>query len=327
VARHHPEPFLPAVLNRAGIGFLTSQTGSAKKAAASLQAVLAAGRTAICTVARERLPWHGERGELFGRDPYELGVIGLDGDTVYLDDVSARPWELPFADVMAAWTGYRKGRHTMLTLTGSDAAVNLAAAIEDAVATTCAHLTGPVLGNNFDVNFGFSGARKLAAQLADARGKAGWAARFGDPLALFFALRRLHDCVEIEYGAPGAMRPLYAGFLDEAAAVTGRAGYAEAAGLFRAAGERWSGVASAALGAAPQLVAYGELVEELAGVLAFGGPGSAAEAAALHERTAKLAAEFTADPPGDPRPLLDVLSAGVSAAVDTEERAVAVLQQ
>ncbi|ANZ36851.1 hypothetical protein BBK82_12990 [Lentzea guizhouensis] len=48
---------------------------------------------------------------------------------------------------------------------------------------------GPVLGNNFDVNFGFSGMRKLAEQLRD-QGKKGRTRRWaGDPG--FVARRRL----------------------------------------------------------------------------------------------------------------------------------------
>jgi hypothetical protein len=53
--------------------------------------------------------------------------------------------------------------------------LDLAAAVRQAIATTIAHLTGPVLGNTFDVNFGFSGMAKLAEQLRDGKGKTGWA--------------------------------------------------------------------------------------------------------------------------------------------------------
>ena len=325
VARHHPEPYLPAALTRAGVPFTVAQTGSAKKATAALRAVLAAGQPAICTATRDGLPWHGVRGPLYSQDPYEVGVIGADGDTLYLDDDRVTPLAVPAEEFVAAWSAYRKGKHSLLTLDGPAKPVDLGAAVADAVATTCAHLAGPVLGNSFDVNFGFSGARKLAVQLRDPKGKEGWSRRYAHPEALFFGLRRLHDCLEWEYGGPGGLRPIYADFLDEAAAALDRPAYAEAATLFRRAGEQWSAVATAALSPkAPQLVAYGELVDERQRLLVTG----EGDASALHRRVEELSVEFGAADPLDAaarRELLDALADGVTSAVELEERAVAVL--
>jgi len=85
-----------------------------------------------------------------------------------------------------------------LVLTGPVAAVDLAGAVRSALATTVAHLTGPVLGHAFDVNFGFSGMRRLAQQLRADRGKDAWARRFASPEAPAFALRRLYECLELQ---------------------------------------------------------------------------------------------------------------------------------
>jgi len=287
VARHHPEPYLPAALTRAGVPFTLATTGSAKKATAALRTVLDAGGAAICTVARDRLPWHEDRGELYAQDPHDVAVIGADGDTLYVDDDQPVPIAVPAEQFVAAWSQYRKGKHSLLTIDGPPGPVDLGAAVADAVATTCAHLTGPVLGNNFDVNFGFSGAAKLVAQLRDPSGKAGWSQRFADPAAFQIALHRLSDCLEVDYAGPGALRPIYADFLDEAAKALDRPAYAEAAGLFRNAGERWSAVSTAA-------------------VFAPGGEPLAPDGPAV-------------------RVLLDELADGVAGAVAVEERAVRVL--
>ncbi|MEU7000677.1 DUF4872 domain-containing protein [Nonomuraea sp. NPDC046570] len=180
--------------------------------------------------------------------------------------------------LMAAWGGHRKGRHRLIAVTGRPDDLDLPAAIRDAVTTTYRHLTGPVLGHAFDVNFGLSGMRKLAAQLGDPR--KGWRARFATPEKLVSALTRLRLCLEEEYGAPGAMRPLYAGFLDEAAPLVSP-GLAEAAGLYREAGGCWSAMAAAADSMAEDVVRGDPLdgLDELASL--------AARAVAVEERAAE----------------------------------------
>jgi hypothetical protein len=159
-------------------------------------------------------------------------VLGIDGDTVLIDDECVRPNPLPIKDFLAAWSADKKSKHELITV-GDGYEPD----VEEAIRTTVAHLTGPVLGNDFDVNFGFSGMRKLAEQLRDPKGKRGWARRYVDPGALFFALRRLHDCLEVEYGGPSATRPLYADFLREV-------GKPDAAELFDASGQLWSAAAA-----------------------------------------------------------------------------------
>ncbi|MFI7704198.1 BtrH N-terminal domain-containing protein [Nonomuraea sp. NPDC049480] len=229
VAQAHPEPMIPRALERAGIPYESRQTGSARVAERNLRAALDAGRQPICRVARHQLPW---RPSLPFPDPVDVAVTGVSGDTVHVYD--DEPGELPLADFMAAWSALKKDKHQLIEVTGAAGAgePDVTGAIRD----TVAKLTGPVLGNNFDVNFGLSGMRKLAAQLADTTGKQGWTSRFGeDPGPV---LDRLHDCLEAEYTAPGATRPLYADFLSET-------GHAEAAAVYREAGRQWSRVAAA----------------------------------------------------------------------------------
>ncbi|MEQ4204645.1 DUF4872 domain-containing protein [Actinopolymorpha sp. B9G3] len=330
VARHHPEPFVPAALRRIGTPAESLRTSSARTAERNLRAALAAGKPALCTVDRAGLPWHGLAcGERYA-DPYDVLVCGLDDEggeeRVLLDDESVRPWSLPLPEFLAAWAAHRRGRHAMLAVVAPEQPVDLAAAVRDAVATTCAHLAGPVLGNTFDVNFGFSGMRRLAEQLADPCGKTGWAVRFADPRALFAGVRRLHDCLEVEYTGPGATRPLYADFLAEAAGVVDDPAYLEAADLFRRSGDVWSALAAAALPAElPALAAYDAMVEERLGLLLDG--GAAEEIRAVTSRVDELTDAYAAAPPGEAvlRELLDRLAGLVEQATDLERRAVDVL--
>jgi Domain of unknown function (DUF4872)/Butirosin biosynthesis protein H, N-terminal len=330
VARHHPEPFVPAALARLGVESATRHTSSPRTAERNLREALAAGCPVICTVDRGGLPWHGQPACAPYADPYDVMVCGIDDDggQVWIDDETVRANPLPLADFEAAWAAHRKSRHALLPVRPPAREVDLAAAVRDAVTTTCAHLTGPVLGNSFDVNFGLSGMRRLAEQLADPTGKMGWASRFADPRALFVGLRRLHDCLEVEYTGPGATRPLYAAFLTEAADVVGEPAYDEAAGLFARSGELWSAVAAAALpDDVPALAAYDAMVEERLALLLDRGADAAEEIRAATVRVDELADAYAAEPldRSRSREVLDELSALVEQAADLERRAVSVL--
>jgi hypothetical protein len=243
VAQHHPQPWLPTALDNLGLPYTQQHTTKASIAAARLRSTLDAGRAAYCVVDRTKLPWHTDRPAM-PTDPYGMVVAGYHGSTMWLDDDGLR--ELSEEDFVASWSGHTKGRHHLLMIgDAADVPVDLTTAVRAAVRTTVDHLTGPVLGNSFDVNFGFSGMAKLAAQLRDRRGKTGWTNRFGGE-HFTLAMRRLHECLETEYTASGATRPLYADFLDEAAPLLDRAGAAalrEGARHVRESGELWSTIA------------------------------------------------------------------------------------
>ena len=324
VAQHHPEPWLPAVLGRLGLGY-TEERGSAKPALAALHRALDGGRPVLCTVDLTALPWHA--GELaHSETPYEVVVAGRHDGTLYLDDTSVVPLAMPEDEFASAWTRHKKGRHHRIVLAPGPVPVDLPAAVRDAIATTVAHLTGPVLGNNFDTNFGFSGMRKLAAQLRDTRSKAGWARRFGSPVNFFHGVRRLYECLELQFTAPGATRPVYADFLDEAAPVLGGSVLGEAAALVRESGAAWSRLAARAADATAGLGAYTELCEERALLLLTRGRDAADEVRALSAKIDELTEGYS-DPLGDDgrATLFAELADLVDCARECEEQAVAVL--
>ncbi|WP_248959640.1 BtrH N-terminal domain-containing protein [Sphaerisporangium perillae] len=326
VAQAHPEPMIPLALARAGVAHEVRRTGSAKVAERNLRETLSQGRAAICRVGRFALPW---RPGFPFPDPLEVAVIGLDGDVVLVDDRCVEPQELPLSDFMAAWSSVGKSRHHLISVTGDGPDADLSGAARASIADTMAKLTGPVLGNVFDVNFGLSGMRKLAAQLGDLRSKQGWARRFADPEAFFHGMTRLHECLEAQYGAPGAMRPLYADFLDEAAdVVPGLPG--EAATLYREAGRAWSALAGAAIDEAGIPADYRRIAAERDELLRTSGVRGAARLRELHEQAAKLPERYAAADPLGPAGRTEVLSRlaeRAEHAVRLEERAVASLAE
>uniref|UniRef100_A0AAU2JKP2 BtrH N-terminal domain-containing protein n=1 Tax=Streptomyces sp. NBC_00049 TaxID=2903617 RepID=A0AAU2JKP2_9ACTN len=246
VAQAHPDPWVQSALDRLRVPYEVAQ--SARPRWDRVRAALDAGRPVFCTVDRTGLPWHASTPDgMSGADPYTVVIAGYGadggdgGDTLYVEDGAGSPHRIGTDAFGAAWSGHRKGRHRMIVPTGPAAAPP---DIEGALAATAARLTGPVLGNAFDVNFGFSGMAKLAAQLRDTRTKTGWERRFAEPESFLAGTRRLHACLEEEWTAPGATRPLYADFLD-------LAGRPEAAVLFRDSAGHWSRLAELARAAAP----------------------------------------------------------------------------
>ncbi|MCX4524280.1 MULTISPECIES: BtrH N-terminal domain-containing protein [unclassified Streptomyces] len=241
VAQAHPEPWVQVALGRLNVPY--EATRSTKPRWGRVCAALDAGWPVFCTVDKSALPWHGAAvsPEMAGADPYTVVVAGYEGDALYIEDGAATPYRIDREEFGAAWSGHRQGRHQMVVPTGRATA---GPDVDGAVAATVTRMTGPVLGNQFDVNFGFSGMEKFAAQLRDTRTKTGWERRFGTPEAFAAGTGRLHACLEREWTAPGATRPLYADFLD-------LAGRPEAAGLFRESGRHWSSLAELARTAAP----------------------------------------------------------------------------
>ncbi|MFI9613303.1 BtrH N-terminal domain-containing protein [Streptomyces sp. NPDC052023] len=312
VAQHHPEPWVRTALDRLRVPYDIWHSG--KPQWAQLRKALDAGHPVFCTVDKSRLPWHGmEPG--FGADPYTVVVAGYDGDILHVDDESAVPHAISTEEFGAAWSAYKKGRHQMVVPTGP---AHGGPDIDGAIAATAGHLTGPVLGNNFDVNFGFSGMERLTAQLRDTRTKTGWERRFGKPVPFFHGLRRLHECLEVEYTAPGATRPLYADFLD-------LAGRPDAAALFRESARGWERVASLARESVSGLGAYTKVCEQQTRLMMSGGEEAREEIRALGERADALAEESGAPDAEQRRELFDGLAGIVESSAALERRAVELL--
>jgi hypothetical protein len=312
VAQHHPDPWLPAALGRLGVAFDEGHSSSARPALAALRSSLSQGRPVYTTVAAAGLPWHAWEAHL-DTDPRGVVVAAERDGVLLVDDEAVTPHEVPADDFAAAWSAHRKGRHHRLVLRGTPPTVALPDAVRAAVATTVAHLTGPVLGNAFDVNFGLSGMARLAAQLRDGRTRTGFAQRFADPAALAFALHRFNECLELHYTAPGATRPLYADFLDEAADLTGNASWRAAAELFRLSGGHFSAVAALAAGALDATGDYARRVEERIFAQLCGTPAAVVTAGEIAMSDADRLALF------------ETLAEHVDAARAAEEEAAAIL--
>jgi hypothetical protein len=259
VPRIHPRPFLTGALERAAIPHRVTGTGSAAKAARDLDAALAAGHAPVCTVDRAGLDHQVWADTIPGADPYDVVVAGRRDDVLLLDDECLEPVDVRADVFAAARAAHRKSRHRMVVVGPATAPVDLAPGIRAALAATVHDLTEDVMPGNFAGNFGLRGLARWADAVGDRRSKTGWTRLFDSGPAFGHAMRRLYDCLTFDHSSPGAMRPLYADFLLEAAAVLGDPGLREAADRYERAGALWAAIADAAL--AGPVTPYRALVE------------------------------------------------------------------
>lgn len=268
VAQHHPQPWLEAVAGHLGLDVSTVTSSAPGAALKKLDAALAAGRPAMLTVGRGLLPWHRDARAEEAADPYPIVVAGRADGRYLVDDSAPEPQLLTPEQLAGAWGAHRAGRYRLETLRPPAALPDLAVAVRASIATTTAHLTGPVLGNSFDVNLGLSGMERLLADLEDTTTKKGWGRRFASPEAFTVGMTRLAECLTGAHTAPDAGRSLYGAFLEEAGPIA-RLDLAVAAQRARDAGSLWATIAAVAAAATAPDVAIPEiagLVRSVAGV-------------------------------------------------------------
>jgi hypothetical protein len=237
-------------------------------------------------VDRPSLGHHPEAAAYAGNDPYDVAVVGRRADgAVLLDDECLDPIAVPAEVFAAARAAHRKSRHRMLVVDDGAAPVDLAAAARAAIAVTVHDLTEDVMAKNFAGNFGLRGLAKWAGAVADRRTRHGWTRLYAGSAAHAHAMQRIYDCLTTEYSSPGAMRPLYADFLDQVAPLLDDPVAArEAADRYAQAGALWSQIADTATSGA--LARYRELVERRLELLIDRGADAAEELASVAAETA-----------------------------------------
>jgi hypothetical protein len=245
VAQHHPQPWLEAIAQHAGIRMSSVSSSTPDAALRKLDATLERGQAAQLAVGRGLLPWHPDVPAEEAATPWEIVVAGRNGDDYLMDEADGEERRIDADTLATAWAAHRKGKFAIVTVDPITEPVDLAAASRAAIATTVAHLTGPVLGHAFDVNFGLSGMAKWVDELRNARTKDGWLKRFGSPEAFRIGMTRIDECLTWQYTAEGATRPIYARFLSEAGASMG-VDLSTAVTDALAAGEVWRAVAAKA---------------------------------------------------------------------------------
>ena len=241
-SRSMPDKFATEGLSRAGVNTTVSETGAAKKARATLEAALEAGRPALCIVDAAALSYYGLPADMLGMGPHVIAAIGRDADDVWIDDRGARPIRVSMDTLASARAGYKKAKHRLVTVERASY-FDLAAAVQDAIRFTVRSYDEPP-AKPFASNVGTAGLEKWARLLSDRKDKKSWSKVFTPAANAYVGLRRLYDCTQHDYTAPDAGRPMYADFLEEAAALTNIAGLKNVAEQMRDIGALWASLSA-----------------------------------------------------------------------------------
>lgn len=249
VTRFHPGPYTENLLRRSGAAVNIQQTGSAKLAQSRLDAALETGVPAVVRVVRGRLPWAAED-PLADMDSVDVAVVARDRGDYLMDDGGGR-LERISPDTLAQARGSRKAdKHWQAHVVPGSGSALTAEVLRQALAETAQALLSqqapPGIPPGYAKNFGIVGMQNWAQRLADTQSKRGWVRIFGDPERSLAGLGMLHGLLAGKrYSGPGALRPLYAQFLQEVA-VAGEAmpgvelsALAQAAAQYRDLGARW----------------------------------------------------------------------------------------
>ncbi|WP_026532588.1 DUF4872 domain-containing protein [Arthrobacter sp. H41] len=247
VTRFHPGPYVENLIIRSGAGIEQLATGSTTVASTRLEAALDTGVAVMVRVTPSRL-------RLEDTPPYEesadVVVAGRHSDSYLVDDGGGRVLPVRATDLAAARAGRKADRHWQAH--SVEAASGTPAAHESNVRTAVRQTAVALLGTagqvgiseRFSKNFGVEGIGTWADRLRDTRTKKGWPALFAYATRRAPALTQIQEFLSgDEWSGPGALRPSYAEFLREAAAIDSLEALRDVAPLYDALGAGWDELA------------------------------------------------------------------------------------
>ncbi|WP_028280860.1 DUF4872 domain-containing protein [Arthrobacter sp. H5] len=249
VTRFHPGPYVKNLIERCGADIVQESTTSASLAQSKLDLALAGGSAVVVKATRGALPWFATEALEFS-DSVDVVVAGNDGGSYLIDDGGGTLRRADAAELASARARRKADKHWQAHVAGPGGltAEGLGSRIRLAVAETALGLLGedaPAgIPDRFSGNFGIPGMRTWAGRLRDVRTKKGWTTMFQEEKRLRPALGQLRTFLDASgWGGPGALRPLYAEFLEEAAGTKGLGGLGRVSTQYRALGARWAALA------------------------------------------------------------------------------------
>jgi hypothetical protein len=275
----YPAAWMATAVERLGIDHMVHETGGARAARATLDAILDRGLPAIVAVDKQAIGTWGQPVELFGYSGYPVLVTARTEGGYLVDDRGAEPLRVDAEVVAAARARIGSFKHRLVEVRRMPRPVPedrlreaLVAGLEDQVD----HLRSP------SDSFSLPAWRKWSRLLTDTRNAKAWPRVFATGHGLFGVLLSVIEEVDGGVGANGGnLRELYAAGLRESAAILDRPGLLEAASAWEASADLWKDLADAAMpaeldGAADAV----EADEELHDAVMEGEPGRARASAA-----------------------------------------------
>lgn len=288
-----PKALLLNTCKRLGVAAVVDETAGPKGAAKQLEAALAAGQTPLTWTDLGSLSYNALPPHLHGCFYHIVRVLGIEDGSALIDDRAPAPWRVPVAELTVARGTIATAKHRLLRLERPAGALPVRAAVEAGIRAGYEGLTSPPIKN-----FGLPAFLKFADLVANAKDKKGWPRVLPARPHLYRALVNLTFFIEANGTGGGAMRPLYATFLGEAAALLRRPALIAVAEQYRRLGGLWRALAVAALpDHSPALAEARRLMVRKAALFAERGSAASDEIAALQARLDQLEAAAAASFP------------------------------
>jgi hypothetical protein len=217
---------------RLGVDVDVRESTGKKAAQANLQAGLAAGKLVVAWTTPLGLAQTANWTATCGM--YTVLVRGISGDKVeYSDHVSVR--KIGLEEFTAARERVCSLKNRTMTVTVGKK-LDWKGAVKAGLQETAGDFVKPKLGT-----FNLPGLKEGVGLLNGAKNKRAWPVVFPGAKVLL-PMRDLYESIELGTGG-GLMRPMYAAFLDEAAALLKAGELSEVAEQYRKLGEEWSAFA------------------------------------------------------------------------------------
>ena len=290
----YPVRFYQALCDRIGVTVSMPETGGRRAAGAALEEALSQGRPAGAWVDPAYLPYLQLPEALKGHLGHIVALCGREGEDILVDDRAAAPFRVPqvtLADARGRIPSYKN----RLLLVESLGTCDLPAAVQGGLRACVEHLSSP------SDSFSLPTFRKWGKMMTDEKNKKGWPRLFADRRGLYSTLRSAFENIELNAGS-GALRGLYAAFLEEAAGVLANDRLLPAAELYRSLAERWRLFAEAALpDEVPEFAETKSLLRQRHAAILQGGEAWQAgrpQTEALRALSARLNLDFPLDDAG-----------------------------
>ena len=249
-AWYGPEVFLGALCERLGVLVVTKETTSARRAEKHLRDALGNGSPPIAWIDLASTPHALQPAAFSGAVPHIAVVCRIDdaAGTVELDDRAAVPWTMDLAELAQSRAAVRGSKHRLMVVEPPPGALDLKRAVAEGIRACYDELLSPPahLPAWAAQNCGLAAWAKWADLLENAKDRKGWPKVFKPGRHRYQGLSQIYRAVEIE-SAGGAFRPMYAEFLEDASAILAIPPLQDVAAQYRALGDQWTALATAAL--------------------------------------------------------------------------------
>ena len=228
---NYPVKFLNNLCSRLGCQTTVLETAGRKKAAQNLTTALSSGQPAII--------WLDLGSEPYYMHYLSVGVVvvfGITDEQVLVDGRARERFDIPIELMADARAKVPSFKNRLMTIQPG-APFEIKQAIRDGLTDCVDYLSAS------STSFSLPALRKWARLMTDTKNNKGWPIVFADQRGLFGTLRTIYESVELIGTGGGALRSLYADFLQEAAPIVANDALLDAAILYRQLAQQWQAFA------------------------------------------------------------------------------------